>query len=97
MKSIPNKAFTTPDGSVVTVAQLLETSLSSPPPEGFDFATMRARLRVSAVLDAPRSGPVGGDIELEDADYQTAQEAIKKTRWVRYSKHLVEFGELFGL
>lgn len=96
MKSIPNKAFTTPDGSVVTVAQLLETSLSSPPPEGFDFATMRARLRVSAVLETHKVID-GGVIELEDADYQTAQEAIKKTRWVRYSKHLVEFGELFGL
>lgn len=96
MKSIANKEFSVSDGKTVTVAELLESCLSSPPTGGFDFATMRARLRVSSAME-PYKNVAGVDIQLEDADYATAVEAIKSTRWARYEKYLVEFGELFGL
>lgn len=98
MKNIPNKIFPAsgPEAKPTTVAELLEQCLTIPPQGGFDFTTMRARNRVSSALDAVK-GKDGGEIALEDADYATAQEAIKATRWVKNDKHLLEFAGLFGL
>lgn len=53
---------------------------------------MRSRGRVDDALDTS-----GSEIVLEDADYATAVEAIKATRWNQNEKHLIQFGEQFGL
>ena len=93
MKTIPNITFDAKP-EPVSVAKLLETCLATPPQQGFDFATIRARQRVQDVLDKVTDG---GEIQLEDADFQTAKDAVAVTRWVRPDKHLLSFAELFGL
>lgn len=96
MKSIPILTFKelVSDGKNATTVSLLKTCLQSQPQGGFDFATMRGRLKIEGVLDKVGKSKT---IELEDADYAIAVQAVKETRWINYGPHLVQFGEQFGL
>ncbi len=96
MKSIPNLTFDAKgnDGKNVTTVSLLKMCLLSQPTGGFDFKTMRARLKIEASLDKVGDG---GVIELEDEYHEAAIQAIKETRWISYGPHLVQFADQFGL
>jgi hypothetical protein len=94
MKKIPNLSFAPKDAEPQTVAKLLSACLNTPPPQGFDFATMRIRNKIQDVLDSAENNQ---EIVLEDAQFSAAVEAVKMTRWRSREKHLIEFGELFGL
>ncbi len=90
MKEIPNKQFT----ETVTTVSLLTVCLNDPGKDGFDLPLLRSRDRVAKALDGLKAGDV---IKLEDADYATAQNAIKAVRWATRDKHLITFAEQFGL
>lgn len=96
MKNIPNLTLNTGDekNPSTTTAKMLASCLDSPPERFFDFATIRARNRVADVLDKVTDG---GEIILEDADYEVAKQAIELTRWVKRSKHIIQFADQFGL
>jgi len=97
MKQIPNKLFVinaAGKAEPVSVAKLLLQALNTPPQGGFDLATIRARNRVSVVAESVDDG---GTISLEDADFQTAKEAVAATKWSIREPFIVEFSELFGL
>ncbi len=90
MKEIPDKKFDDKDSA----CSLLKQCLDAPPmPGGFDITIVRARNRVADAIEATKDGV----LKLEDADYVTAQEAMKQTRWGTRSKNLDEFYKLFGL
>lgn len=90
MKEIPVKQFT----DTVNTVSLLTVCLNDPGREGFDLTLLRARERVAKAIDGLKQGDV---IKLEDADYVTAQNAIKGVRWASRDKHLIAFAEQFGL
>lgn len=90
MKETANIQFTETDSTV----SLLKVALNNPPAQGFDFAVMRARGRIEDALEGLKSGDV---IKLEDSDYATAVEAVKNVKWAARSKHLIQFGEQWGL
>lgn len=104
MKEIPNVQFTAPvvvasippkEVPAETTATFLKIALDIPPPgAAFSPALMRARNRVE---DAMEGVEVGGVIKLEDADYTTAQEAVKNVQWGRRDRNILKFVELFGL
>ncbi len=94
MKTIINKTFASlNNGPVTTTSSLLKESLNFPPQGGFDFDTMRKRNRVAVAIEKAKDG----EIELEDADFETAVVAIKAVKWSVNAPHLLEFGEQFGL
>lgn len=110
MNSLPNKITQIPrpqsgPGQFATFADLISDALDFPPPEGFKPSTMRARARVDAALkketpcigapDDPREYP--GIIEFEDADWQTAKEAVAAASWRIRSPDLLQLFELFGI
>lgn len=94
MKEIPNATYAVENGEPTTVAKLLASCLESMPPGGLDFATIRARLRVTKAIEGLKDGDM---IKLEDADFTAAKLAIEHTRWVRPQAHLIAFAELFHL
>ncbi len=95
MKNVPNLTFTIPSNpKPESTVSLLRICLQSQPQGGFDFNTMRKRMKVEAVLDSVKEGET---LNLEDEYYEEAVRAIKETRWVSYGPHLVQFAELFGL
>lgn len=105
MKKLPNVQYTaaipaaeSPSGKEVpaeTTVTFLVLALNVPPPGGaFTPALMRARNRVE---DAVAKVKVGGMIELEDADLETAREAVKNVQWGRRDRNILKFVELFGL
>lgn len=94
MKNIQNITFkATSTGEEITTATMLKGCLKVAPREGFDFPTMRGRMRV---MDAVEKS-VDKLIVLEDADFATAVQAIKDTRWTSLEPHLIKFAEQFGL
>jgi len=94
MKTTPNVTFVMKiDGKNATTASLLGHCLAHPPQGGFDFATMRARNRVSEVIEKVKAG---GEIKLEDTDHAAAVEAVKNMKWGVAHKELLKFGALFG-
>jgi len=99
MKSLPNIKFSlkahTNDESPATAATLLKLTLSQPPPQGFDFATMRARNKIADVLD--KVTPDAATIELEDADFVVARQCVEAFRWGSAHPELLKFGALFDL
>jgi hypothetical protein len=99
MKSVLNIQFSKlkarPDSSsFATSGELLLLVLEQAPPQGFDFATMRIRSKIADVVGKTE---VGGTIELEDADYTHARDAVASFRWGSNQPELVKFAELFGL
>lgn len=96
MKSIPNVTFDVKDqdGKNATTASLLRMCLHSQPQGGFDFKTIRARMKIDAALEKVVDG---GTIELEDDYHEAAVQAVKETRWLSYGPHLVQFAEQWGL
>jgi hypothetical protein len=96
MKTTPIVSFKiNADGKVETTCTLLQQCLKIPPQSGFDFATMRSRLRVEAAIE--KLAPEDQELKLEDADHAAAVEAIKGTRWAVNEKHIIQFAEQFGL
>ena len=99
MKSIENKTYTI-DTAKLTTADLLNAAIAQSPfnahgqAMGFDFALNRARGRVADVLEKLK---LGEPIQLEDADYQTAVDAVRLVRWNRQHKVYDEFSKQFGL
>lgn len=91
MKSVTNKVFAT--DPLITTATLLKDSLSFMPSGGFDLVTQRARFRVLDAIEKMKDET----IQLEDADFSTAAQAVQQVKWVKLEKYLVEFSELFGL
>ncbi len=90
---------------------LLKTCVDSTPQGGLDMATVRARLKVSAAIEKteaaiekqkanePGAGtdPLATQLEFEDAVYESAQECIRLTRWIRPEKHIASFATAFGV
>ncbi len=95
MKTVPNPTFSIPlpGGKNATAKDLLLLCIDNQPQGGFDLATQRARNRVAAVLEKTEDG---AEIALEDADYATAQDAVKAMRWSGRHADIVKFAELFG-
>jgi hypothetical protein len=97
MKTIPNVILDIEFADLkkpVTVAKLLKICLTVAPQGGFDYKTMRDRLKIEDVLVKVKDG---GKIELEDADFATAVQSAQSMKWGVSHKDLVKFGELFGL
>lgn len=99
MKSVLNIQFSKikarPDSaSFATSGELLLVVLEQVPAQGFDFATMRVR---SKIADVVSKAEVGGTIELEDADYAHARDAVGAFRWGSNQPEFIKFAELFGL
>ena len=93
MKTIPNKAVTFADKPGL-FSDMLKAALDLPPDRGFDPSTIRARARLDGVL---AGATAGGDLKFEDADYETAQAAIKACRWATRSADHVALFEAFGI
>lgn len=99
MKNIPNPTFSIPltvgpNGRNATAKDLLLAAVDQSPPGGFDMATQRARNRVAAALEKAVDG---AEIAFEDADYATAQEAVKAWRSGIRHKDIEQFYALLGL
>lgn len=96
MKNTPNPTFAIkmPDGKDATAKSLLLLCIDFTPPGGLDLSAQRARNRVA---DALENGLTSSDIQLEDADYAVAQEAIKGMKWGGRHKDIPRFAELFGV
>lgn len=90
MKEIPVIQFSPQDSTV----SLLKVALNFPTDQGLSIADIRARIRVLDVIEKCKIGDI---IKLEDEDYKTAAEAIKRVRWTSTNKDVVRFGEQFGL
>ena len=97
MKNIPNVQTDLPPfakaANPPTYADLLKTCLDFSP-QGFTVDLMRKRLRVSKAIEGVKAGD---EITLEDADYVTAQEAVKAVIWVGCHPAYVKFAEDFGV
>lgn len=98
MKKIPNLQTglppTKPGGTPATHADLLRACLDSNGQSGFTVELMRKRLRVTEAIAKVKAG---GMIELEDADFETAKEAVKAMTWVINDPQIVKFAEAFGV
>ena len=96
MKNIPNLqlSIVSEKNLPYTAKGLLSLCLNNTPPGGFDLATMRARNRVA---DAIEKVEEGGTINLEDADFAAAQDAVRQMKWSGMHKDIVKFAELFGV
>lgn len=90
MKEVAIIKFTETDSTVT----LLRSCLDATPERGFDRATLKARARVDAVLDALK--PEDGIIKMEDADYATAVQATAAVRWVKREKYYNTFHDQFA-
>lgn len=90
MKQIPNQQFTATDSTVT----LLRNCIENGGKQGVALSDLRARNRVADALDKVESG---GILELEDADYATAQACVRDVRWIKFEKHLITFAEQFAL
>lgn len=90
MKTIPNLRFTEID----TTATMLLACLNFPPQGGFDLATIRARTKIADIAEKVRPDET---IVLEDADFVTAQIAIKQVRWSKLDRYVIRFAEQFEL
>ena len=97
MKSIPNVQTSLPPikqgGKPSTYADLLHTCLESNQ-GGFTIELMRKRDRVMKAIEKVKSGDV---MKLEDADYETARDAIKSMTWAINHPAIIAFAEAFGL
>lgn len=99
MKNIPNPTFSIPftvgpNGRNATAKDLLLAAVDQSPQGGFDLATQRARNRIADKLEKTADG---AEIELEDSDYASAQEAIKAWRSGIRHKDIEQFYALFGI
>lgn len=96
MTKIPNAqtALLNAKGKPSTYADLLQQCLDYNGNQGFTVDLMRKRLRVAKAIEKVKAG---GTIELEDADYAAAQEAVKGVVWNRSDAAYVAFAEAFGV
>lgn len=95
MKEIPNKITPLPKpNGQICFADLIKSALDVPPQCGFTPSVMRARARVDEALS--KSEP-GGLIKLEDADFETAKQAVGSCPWQIRSSDLLELFTLLGL
>lgn len=97
MKTIP--IVTYKEG--VSTLILLKTCVESTPPGGLDIPAIRARLKVSDVIEKAEK-PVDGvglpcELIFEDAVYATAQDCIRQTRWIKPERHTDSFAAAFGV
>ncbi len=107
MKKVPILQFTLradPESNAnATTADLIILVLKQPPlpsqqnpTGGFDFAAIRARLRVTQALEKLK--PSSKEIAFEDADYKTVVECVREYRgWRTTHGDIVQFCEQFGL
>ncbi len=97
MKTIPNAQTALPPfkgkTNPPTYADLLKVCLDNSQ-SGFTVELMRKRLRVAKAIEEVKAGD---EIKLEDADYETAQEAVKSVVWVASHPAYVAFAEAFGV
>ncbi len=97
MKTIPNiqtsLASDKEGGPNACFSDLLKSSLNFAP-QGFSIELMRKRERVAKVIE--KVAP-GGDMVFEDADYATAQEAVKAVVWLKFHKDYIAFADAFGV
>lgn len=90
MKEIPVLKFNEKDTTVV----LLQTALDYLPKEGFTLPLIRARNKVADAIEKLKEGDT---IKLEDADFATAQNAIREVRWSHRGKYLTQFADQFAI
>lgn len=74
-----------------TTAGLLRACLYEVPQGGFPLEVQRKRLRVLGAIELAEKN--GKDIQLEDADFNTAKECVRAMAWGVLSKGIVEFSE----
>lgn len=93
MKKIPNElVFIHISGPNIYYKDLLKTCLDYSP-QGFTLQLIRERKRVDEAMDR-----TGDDyIELEDADYITAQNAIKTVVWQQRNPAYIQFALAFDV
>lgn len=97
MKNILNKITSIPAAAGKqnpTFANLIVAALDVPPQGGFTPSVMRSRARVDAVLSVAKAGDM---VELEDADFETAKQAVASCPWQIRSPDLLELFTLLGL
>lgn len=98
MKTVPNLQTALPPikagGNPPTYADLLNASLDFNPSGSWSLSLMKKRLQVSEKIADVKSGDM---IELGDADFETAKQAISDMPWNVKSAELVKFAESFGL
>lgn len=97
MKKIPNAQTEIPldeNRKPATYADLLRVCLDMPPPGGFTLELIRKRARVETTIADAKPG---GNMTFEDADFSTAQEAIKLKVWPIRHSALAAFAEAFGV
>lgn len=98
MKKLPNKVTPLPksaaDRSPASFSDLIRAALDAPPPGGFTPSIMRARARVDEAMSKVEPG---GLIELEDADFETAKNAVGSCPWQIRHADLLELFSLLGL
>lgn len=97
MKTIPNVQTALPGlhagDAPKTYADLLRIALDFSP-QGFTAEMMRKRLRVEKAIEGVKAGD---EIKLEDADYETAKEAVKSIIWAERKPEFLAFSEAFGV
>ena len=100
MKTIPNKItkfpapFPTEAKPNACFSDLLISVLDNPPREGFSPSVMRVRTKIVGALEAV---PPGGEITLEDADYDTVVSALKAMPWRVRSLDLISLFDAMGI
>lgn len=97
MKTIPNAQTSLPspkaDGEFQTYADLLAACLDYSA-QGFSPDLLRKRARVEKAIEGAKAGD---EIKLEDADYVTAQDAVRSVVWVKRELAYLAFSEAFGV
>lgn len=88
MKTFENKTIEVKSGEPTTYAKLLQICLDVPPQGGFTTAEMKARLKVSTVLDKAIT-----EISLEDADHEKLVSLVKDMKWGIMSQDLIDLEE----
>lgn len=96
MKTVKNEKFVVGKDregkdSAETMAGLLRACLYQMPQGGFPLEVQRKRLRVLGAIDLAEKS--GKDIQLEDADFDTAKECVRAMAWGVLSEGIVKFCE----
>jgi hypothetical protein len=80
-----------------TTEQLIKSALDQVPEGGFNYKEYKKRARIENAMDkveTDMSGPVRY-FELEDNDYYTLRELVRKTPWATRDKFLIDFVSQF--
>jgi hypothetical protein len=94
MKEVPNKLVDIPGNTAKDFKGLLIQCLDFVPQGGFDPSTLRARARVEKAIEKAKPG---GTLVFEDADFGTAQAAVRSVRWAGRHHFFIELADAFSV